>query len=166
MEQFIGEKYWDRFFEFGIMVKAINGLWETMAGFLFLFLSKATFIYWFNSLFYNELLEDSNDRFINFLNSALLNFSSDAKIFIAIYLLAHGILNIFLVIQLYRKKHWAYLAMIATMLIFMTYQIYRISIYHSLFLTVITVFDIIFIPIIWHEYKYHKKNLHDGEKLT
>ncbi len=153
MEEIIQEKYWHRFFELGITLKAINGLWETVTGFLLL--SKVNFLYWFYIVSQNELVEDPNDKFFNFLSHGFLNFSADAKKFIAIYLLVHGILNIFLAIQLYRQKHWAYLAMMATALIFVIYQIYRISVYHSLFLTFLTIFDAVFILLIWHEYKYH-----------
>lgn len=151
------QKYWHELFELSVIVKGLNGLWETVSGLIVLFLSKATFDSWFSTLARNELLEDPNDRMINFLAHVLSNLSSDAKIFAALYILAHGILNIFLSIQLYRDKHWAYLVTIGAMLIFITYQIYRISIYHSLFLTAITIFDAGFVMLAWHEYKYHKE---------
>ncbi len=157
MKKFIKEKYWDRFFNLGIIIKAINGLWETITGFLFLFLSKATFSYWFYAVAQNELLEDPNDRLINFLTHSFQNFSINTKTFVAIFLLASGILNIFLVIQLLRKKYWAYLATIWIMLVFMIYQVFRIYIHHSLVLTIITIYDAIFIVVIWHEYKNHKE---------
>lgn len=150
------QKYWHKLFEFGVLIKGFNGTWEIASGLLFLFLSKTTLSGWFYFLFRNELVEDSNDRFINSLTYALQNLSSDAKTFAALYLLIHGLLSIFLVIQLYRNKHWAYLVIIGVMLIFMPYQIYRISLHHSIVLTVITIFDAFFILLTWHEYKYYK----------
>ncbi len=154
MEEIIQEKYWHRFFELGITLKTINGLWETITGFLLIY--KVSFFSWIYIVNQNELVENPSDKFFSFLSHIFLNFSADAKKFIAIYLLIHGILNIFLAIQLYRQKHWAYLAMMGTALIFVIYQIYRISIYHSLFLTFLTIFDVIFIILIWHEYKHHE----------
>lgn len=152
----LSQKYWHRLFEFGIAVKAINGVWETISGLLVLFLSKAVLSSWFYLITRDELLEDPNDRFINFLAHGLQNLSHSAQTFTALYVLAHGLLNIFLAIQLYRDKHWAYLVTIGAMLMFMTYQIYRISIHHSLILTALTIFDAAFIGITWHEYKYHR----------
>jgi len=151
------QKYWHKLFEYSIFIKCFTGIWETISGFLVLFLSKTTLTNWFLPIAHNELLEDPNDMLMNFLMHALQNFSNDAKAFAAIYILLHGFLNIFLAIQLYRDRHWAYPAAIGTMLVFMFYQIYRIYAYHSLVLVAITIFDAFFVVLIWHEYKYHKE---------
>ncbi len=157
MESSLREKYWHKFFELGVFLKGFNGIWEMISGLLILFFNKLTFSRWFYLLSRNELLEDPNDRFINFLAAGLQNLTSSAKTFAAIYVLFHGILNIFLAINLYRAKRWAYPVTIGLMLFFMTYQIYRIAIHHSLVLTAITVFDALFVILAWHEYKYHNK---------
>jgi len=159
MISLLAQKYWHKLFEVGVFIKGFNGLWETISGFLVLFVNKATFNSWFYLIARNELLEDPNDSLMNFLAHALQNLSNDTKIFAAVYVLAHGVLNIFLAIQLYRDKHWAYLVTIGTALVFMIYQIYRIGIHHSILLTVITIFDALFVMLAWHEYKYHKEQL-------
>ena len=41
----------------------------------------------------------------------------------------------------------------------MMYQLFRIALHHSLFMEVITVFDVFFIVLIWHEYNYLTKKL-------
>ena len=150
------QKYWHLLFEFAVIIKGFNGVWETLSGFLVLFLNKTKLNNWFDILLHSELLEDPNDKFIAFLSHALQNFSADIKVFVASYMLVHGLLNIFLAIQLYRDKHWAYLFAIWTMLIFITYQIYRIVIHHSLILTALTIFDVVFVFLAWHEYKKPK----------
>lgn len=150
------EKYWYRLFELGIVLKGINGLWETASGFFILFVSKIALTNWFYLLARKELLEDPHDLFINFLARALGNLSLQAQAFAAYYVLIHGLLNIFLSIQLYRDKHWAYLVTISSMSVFVVYQIYRIILYHSLMLTILTVFDILFIALACREYIYHR----------
>ncbi len=152
------EKNWHALFEFGIVLKGVNGIWESAAGLTILFIGKNTFSRLFLHLTRGELLEDPNDRLINFLAQRLHNLSSNTIIFAAIYILAHGLLNIFLALQLYRQKLWAYLVTIGFMIIFMLYQIYRISYSHSLALTLITIWDILFMIITWHEYKYRKRH--------
>ena len=150
------QKYWHKLFQLGVLIKGFSGVWETISGFLFLFLSKATLSGWFYLLVYNELVEDPNDKFINFMALALQNLSNDTKVFAALYMLSHGLLNIFLVIQLYRNKHWAHLVIIWAMLISLPYEIYRISIHYSATLTAIAVFDAFFIVFTWREYKLNK----------
>jgi uncharacterized membrane protein len=153
------ENFLHKLFKLGIFFKGINGTWEIVTGLLFLFLSRETFSKWFSAISKNELLQDPNDKLINFVASFLQNISGNTKIFAALYILFHGILNIFLVVQLYRDKPWAYLVTIWTMAVFVGYQIYRISIHHSSFLIFITIFDLFFMLLSWHEYKYHKKLL-------
>lgn len=150
------KEHWHQLFELGILIKGFTGVWYITSGLFFLFINKATLIGWFDALVQNELVEDPSDGFINFLTYALKNISSDAKTFAALYVLAHGLLNIFLVVQLYRKKDWAYLVIIWAMLISMPYQIYRISLHHSVVLAVITIFDAFFIMLTWREYKLSK----------
>lgn len=150
------EKVLHDIFEFGIGLKFINGIWETISGFFILFLSKATL----NNLFYflagKELLEDPHDLLTNFSLGFLQNLSHSTQVFIAVYILVHGFLNLFLAIQLYRDKIWAYLVTIFVMVIFIFYQIHRIILYHSVVLIVITIFDILFILLTWHEYNRKK----------
>jgi uncharacterized membrane protein len=147
------QKYWHEFFEIGIALKAFNGIWETGSGILFFVLSKATLNNWVYKATENELLEDPHDLIINFLVNKFQTFSSGAQRFAAIYLLFHGLLNIFLAIQLRRNKIWAYPVMITSIIIFMIYQVHRILVHHSLFLTLITVFDVIFLLLTVHEYR-------------
>jgi len=146
-------------FEFGVLIKGINGVWETVSGISILFLSKATI----NNLFYflasKELLEDPHDAFFNLLFKFLENLSHNTQVFIAIYILIHGLLNLFLAIQLYRDKIWAYLVTITITTAFIFYQIHRIILYHSPVLIIITIFDILFVILTWHEYDRKRQKL-------
>lgn len=152
------ERVWHQFFEWSLLIKGFNGAWETISGVLILFSSKATLDNFFYFLARRELLEDPNDKLINFFTGALNSVSNDAKTFVAFYILFHGFLNIFLAIQLYRNKLWAYLFTIGAISLLMLYQIYRIIVHHSLVLTAITIFDVLFIILVWHEYKHRKKD--------
>lgn len=143
-------------FEFGILIKFINGVWETISGFFILLSSKAVIERVFNFLASKELLEDPNDFLMNFLLKFLENLAHNTQIFIGVYILIHGFLNLFLAIQLYRDKLWAYLMTIGVMIVFILYQIHRIILHHSIVLIAITIFDILFVILAWHEYKRKK----------
>jgi len=112
-----------------------------------------------------ELLEDPNDKIIQYITHTLQNFSNSTKTFAAIYILFHGIINIFLAIKLFQEKLWAYKVSIALTGTFMLYQLYRVASFHSLPLAIITLADFFFIILTWHEYKYKsrlKKNTNYG----
>lgn len=144
------------FFEAGIYIKFLNSIWELTSGLLILFSSKATLNKIFNFLSNKELLEDPHDFLFNYLSGFLQNLTHGIQIFIAAYILIHGLLNLFLAIELMRDKIWAYAATIFVMSILILYQIHRIIIHHSLILTIITVFDALFIMLTWHEYNRKK----------
>jgi uncharacterized membrane protein len=151
------EKRWHELFEIGIVIKAVNGVWETIVGTTFLFISKNAINRLLLHLSRGELLEDPHGRLINFIAYSLSHLSTNVKIFAAAYILAHGILNIFLAYELYRERLWAYPAAIVFILLFMSYQIHRIARTHSLVLAVITIFDALFVIVAWHEYQYKKR---------
>lgn len=150
------ERYWHGFFEFGILLKGFNGVWETISGFLVLFLSRATFSRLFYFLARRELLENPRDRFLYFVVRSFQHVTPEIKVLAAAYILGHGLLNIFLAIQLYRNRLWAYLVTMSAMVVFMSYQVYRIVLHHSRALTILTIFDVLFLILTWHEYRYQR----------
>lgn len=153
------EKYWHNLFEFGILLKAFNGVWETVTGLAVFFVSKTTLNGWIDLLAQKELLEDPNDYLINLSTHLLQLANGSAKFFAAAYILFHGLLNLFLAIQLYRKRMWAYVFTIWAIGLAVVYQIYRIFLHHSGVLIFLTILDIIFIALTWHEYLHQKKKV-------
>lgn len=143
---------WHTLFELGVFFKALNGAWETIAAVSYLFFGRLIARGFF-FIFGHELLEDPHDKILGFFMLAFQHFSSSSRTFAAVYLLTHGILNLFLAVQLYRNRYWAYLFAVGVTAIFMIYQIYRIFLYHSLILGVITVWDMFFIIFVLHEYR-------------
>ncbi len=150
------EYFLRRIFELGVAVKGLNGIWETLAGLSVLIIGRAKFASLFSFLARGELVENPHDRIISTGVQALHNFSIETKTFVGLYLLIHGVINIFLAIQLYRNKLWSYLVTIAAMVVFIAYQIHRINLYHSRLLIGFTILDVIFVFLTWHEYRYQK----------
>lgn len=154
MRSILPEKYWHAFFESGIFLKGFNGVWEMLVGTLFFTLDRNTLHNWYAIITTHELLQDPNDPFLRLLAHTFQNANAGTQKFAATYLLIHGCINIFLAIQLYRGRHWAYPATIGVLAVFFVYQIYRIALYHSLVLMIITAFDVVLAILIWHEYRY------------
>src|SRR5262249_3023398 len=72
----------------------------------------------------------------------------------AVYLLSHGIAKVVLVALVLRDKLWAYPWLIALLLAFIAYQLYRITVVHfSIGLTLLSIFDAFLVWLTWREYR-------------
>jgi len=155
----IKEKYWHETFIFAIVIKSFTGITETLSGLVLLFINPVILNAILNRLSRGEQLEDPKDFFLVYAQQYISHLTSGTQIFAGLYILSHGIINLFLVLGLIKEKTWAYLVGIGILFSFMMYQLFRIALHHSLFMEVITVFDVFFIVLIWHEYNYLTKKL-------
>jgi uncharacterized membrane protein len=64
-----------------------------------------------------------------------------------------------LVIGLLQNKLWAYPASLIALGLFVLYQLYRFSYRHGAGLIVLTVFDLLVMSLIWHEYRLARRHL-------
>ncbi|MBP9822108.1 MAG: DUF2127 domain-containing protein [Candidatus Pacebacteria bacterium] len=147
------EHYLRNIFEVGIFLKGINGIWETAVGASILFVGSPRLISFIDLFDRMELFQHSHYGMLG-IGMGLLQGVGGAKTFIALYFLIHGLVNIFLSIQLYRNRLWAYLVTMGAMSILVVYQMHRIFLYHSKLLTVVTLVDALFIILTWHEYRH------------
>ena len=152
-QQFESKKEWRIFelFEIAIILKGLNGVIEIVLGVALLFFTNAVNTLVF-ALAQNELIDDPNDFFATYALS-FLSGTSSAEHFGGLYLLAHGFMKVTIVAGLLRNKSWAYPAAITLMSLFILYQIVRVARYHSIPLLVLTIFDLIVVWLIWHEYR-------------
>ena len=101
----------------------------------------------------DELLKNPNDFVAGYFLQSALKFSVATKTFAAFYLLSHGVVKLLLVVALLRGKLWAYPASLVVLGLFILYQVYRYTLTHSLGLIALTVFDLVVIWLIFHEYR-------------
>jgi uncharacterized membrane protein len=147
----------DRLFAIGIIGKGINGLAELIGGLLLLFVTPESIHDLVAVLTRGELSEDPNDLVARYLLHTANGLTGSAVIFGAIYLLVHGAVKIVLVIALLLNKLWAYPCMIAVLLIFIGYQLYRIALQPSAALVVLTAFDVLIVTLTWLEYRRQRQ---------
>lgn len=138
-----------------LVLKALNALLETALGLLFLFTGAVSGIIIF--LTKQELIEDPSDFLANHIRNLLPYVSTHSQLFAAFYLLSHGVIKLFLVWGLLRNKLWAYPASMVFLTAFIVYQVIRFNFTHSLFLVFLTLFDLIVLWLVWHEYNYLKR---------
>ncbi|TGP87528.1 MULTISPECIES: DUF2127 domain-containing protein [unclassified Mesorhizobium] len=140
-------------FEVSLLLKGAHALIECVGGLLLAFVSTSTIVSLVNRLTQEELVEDPHDSIAGHLMNAANHFSVGTQHFYAFYLLSHGLIKIALVAGLLRGKLWAYPASLVALLLFIVYQLYRFSYTHSAGLIVLTIFDLVVIWLIWHEYR-------------
>jgi len=146
-------------FEGSIILKGFHAIIEIISGLFIFFISQNFIIQTVIRITHDEISEDSKDFIANYLIHAAQNFSISPKHFISFYLLSHGIIKGILVLNLLKKKLWAYPASIFVFGFFVIYQMFRYTNTHSVWLIIFTIFDLLVIWLIWHEYKIQRAKI-------
>jgi uncharacterized membrane protein len=151
----------DTTFKIGLVLKGLDGILEVVGGILLLFLSPNAIEHLVRVLTAHELSEDPHDLIARYLLHTTAHLSHGTTVFGAIYLLSHGIAKIVLVALVLKDKLWAYPWLIALLLAFIAYQLYRITVVHfSAGLTALTVFDAFLVWLTWREYRAKRAHQH------
>lgn len=156
----------DRAFEIGIILKGLDGVLELIGGVLLLAVSPATINRIVAGLTQHELSEDSHDFVATHLMRMSHGLTGSAVGFAAAYLLLHGIVKVVLVVALLLNKLWAYPWMIAFLIAFIGYQIYRLALNLTVGLTLLTLFDIAIVWLTWREYRKQQARRRASEERT
>jgi uncharacterized membrane protein len=154
----MSQRHVHRLFAASVLIKGVDGVLETIGGILFIFVSpKAlnSLVIFFTA---HELSEDPDDWFATTLRHAVYNLSPDTKLFVSVYLVAHGLIKVFLVAGLLREKLWAYPTALWFLGIFLLYQFYQFSHTHSLGLLALSAFDLFVASLVWLEYRSRKQH--------
>lgn len=151
-------------FEISLMLKGAFALAEIAAGIFAYFVTRQFLLDLVHAITRTELTEDPRDFVANYLFHAAQDLSVSSQHFTAVYLLSHGVIKLWLIVGLWRKKLGYYPAAIAVFSLFILYQVYRYSFTHSLSLLLITVLDIIVIGLTWFEYRHLRRILPNSRK--
>lgn len=148
----------DRAFLVGIILKGLDGLLEVAGGLLLLLISPATIADVARAVTQHELSEDPHDFLATHLLHATGTLTGSALTFGAVYLLSHGLVKIVLVAALLRNQLWAYPTLIVFLIVFIVYQLYRMTFAPSTGLAGLTVLDAIVAWLTIREYQ--RQRLH------
>jgi uncharacterized membrane protein len=146
----------DQSFRVSVTLKGIDGILEIIGGLIVLWISPSAVNRVAVTLTEHELAEDPHDLFAAHLLSASHGLGLGGNVAAALYLFSHGLAKVVLVVALLFNKLWAYPSMIALLILFIAYQLYRIGYTHSLGLNLLTLFDVFVIWLTWKEYKKQK----------
>jgi uncharacterized membrane protein len=140
-------------FRIGIFLKGLDGLLEIIGGTLLFFIPPET-IHWLLRLtIYQELSENPKDFLAHLLLRASRDFSARSQFFGSLFLLSHGIIKLFLIVALFRKKLWAYPVAMAVFGLFIVYQMYRYALSQSIWMVFLSGLDVLVIGLTYLEYR-------------
>ncbi|MFZ0626961.1 MAG: DUF2127 domain-containing protein [Acidimicrobiia bacterium] len=147
----------DRAFQVSLWLKGIDGVLELVGGFLLLVVSPENIGSLISFLTRHELSEDPRDFIANYILQQVSKLPKSAALLGGLYLLSHGIIKLVLVVAVLRQRLWAYPWMIAFLIAFIVYQAYRMALSPSVWLGLLTAFDILVVVLTWIEYKRHRE---------
>jgi uncharacterized membrane protein len=133
-------------FEITLLLKGIHATLEIVGGVLLSFMRPETLSTWIRVLTQNELSEDPKDLVANLVVRMGGHYTVGAQHFGVFYLVSHGIVNLLIVLLLWRGKLWAYPLAVVVLLLFIAYQVVRWTSTHS---TVLLFFTLIDALVIW-----------------
>jgi uncharacterized membrane protein len=155
----INERRIHQVFEVGVLLKGAHALIECIGGIALALMPPGMIAGLVNTWTQEELIEDPKDVVASHLLVWAQHISVATQNFYAFYLLSHGVVKVLLVIGLLRGKLWSYPASLVALILFIAYQIYRYSITRSPGLMALTVFDLVMLWLIWHEWRIARRHL-------
>ncbi|MFA3761856.1 DUF2127 domain-containing protein [Yersinia sp. 2544 StPb PI] len=149
----LGERNIHAVFELSLLLKAILAVMEIISGILTYFVTPQFLLNILHRITQVEFIEDRGDVVAHYLLHAAQNLSISSLHFAAFYLLIHGVVKLWVIIGLWRKKLGYYPAAIVIFSLFIIYQLYRYTFTHSVLLIVITALDVVVIVLTLLEYR-------------
>lgn len=161
LKKSLDERYIRIVFRVSLWFKAAFAATEIIGGIIAFFVSRQFLVQVADAITQGEMKEDPTDLIANYLRHAVHHFSGSTRHFTAVYLLAHGVIKLWLVVGLLRMRLWYYPTALVVFSLFVVYQCYRFSHTHSPMLLLITAVDLVVIGLTWHEYRYLRRNRTD-----
>jgi uncharacterized membrane protein len=149
-----------RFFEITLLLKALFAVGEIVAAIGVYVVPLDTVADFIGAMTQAELARHPHDVAAAHLAEWARNLSVGTQHFVALYLLTHGAVKLWVIIGLMRERLWYYPVALVLFTLFIVYQIHRYTLTHSVSLLLITVVDLVVIALTWHEYRYLRDRRH------
>ena len=151
----------DRAYLAGLVLKGLDGILELIGAGLLLVISPQTINQAIIDLTQYELSRDPRDALSHYLLHAGQMLTTGGTTFAVAYLFVHGITKVVLVAALLRDKLWAYPVSLVVLWLFILYQVYQIGLERSVWLVLLTLFDLVVVWLIWREWQQRRTKVAD-----
>jgi uncharacterized membrane protein len=162
----LGGSLLDKSFQAGIAIKGFDGLIECIGGVLIWFINPNAMNEFFRFVVEHDLPGKYDEKLIAHLFHWTQSLANGGREFASVYLISHGLSKALLVACLWMNKLWAYPLTIVVFAIFCVYQMHRFTHTHSIFLVLLTIFDLILIYLTWREYQQKKRERDQSAKTV
>lgn len=146
----------DLVFVIGIAVKALDALGELLLGVPLLFFSHAQLDTAVHTVTAQELTEDPHDLVANLLLRSTAHVGQGTLLFIALYLIVHGVVKLAIIAALIWGAERIYPWAIGALVAFTVFQLVEFALHPSLTVALLTVLDIVIIALTWREWRQHR----------
>lgn len=146
----------DKTYEIGIIIKGLDGVLELIGGILVLTLSPNAINNISRFLTQNELHEDPHNWVAVHVVNLGDHLANGHHIFAAVFLLTHGLVKVVMVTCLLLNKIWAYPWSLVTLVLFLIYQIYVLTVSPSIGMAYLTALDMLIIYLVYREWQQQK----------
>jgi len=136
-----------------VILKGLDGIFEIITGIALLSVQTTTIVALAKILTAHELSEDPRDLIANLLTHLAASVGHSTQMFIAAYLLFHGVAKVTLATFLLMGRLWAYPAALSFFLVFVAYTVYRLSRAWSWPLAGVVILDLITIGLVAKEWR-------------
>ncbi len=148
----------ERFFRIAIAIKGLDGALQVVGAAILAFIPASTVSGFTHAVITRDLLGDPSGTLARHLEAASENFlNGDTKTFAVVYLLAHGLIKLGLVVALARKIVPAYPIAAVVLAAFVVYEVYRAINTHSIALPFFAALDVVIIVLVLREYRQLKR---------
>jgi len=155
----VADRWLDRLFGASLLVKGVLAAAEAIAGLGLLFTPNAAIQRLVGWLTRNEISHDPTDPMAVWVLGAAELFTVPTQHFYAVYLLAHGVMKLAMVLLLAARIGWSYPFAIAVLAGFIAYQAYHYTVSPSPALILLSLFDAMMILLVWREWRGHAARL-------
>lgn len=143
----------DKAFHISLILKGLDGLIEVLSGLALLVIRPHQIEHWANSIAGPHPTSFVGTHLTHWAN----NLGKGSLLFGAIYLLSHGLVKIFVVVEVWRNRSWAYPLLLVVIGLFIAYQLYYLVFTKfTAGMVGLTIFDFIVVGLTWVEYQRHK----------
>lgn len=143
----------DLIFLIGVLFKGIDGLVELIGGGVLLFITPAHLRNAVHAATAQELSEDPHDIVANLVRHGAAHLGGRGIMFVALYLLLHGVVKVAIVVALLIGSKRIYPWAMAGLGAFVVFQIYELATKPSVGIVALTVLDLVIIWLTWREWR-------------
>src|SRR5579862_1032211 len=146
-----------RAFEVSLILKAMFAVLEAAGGVIAFLIPQDFILRVIVELTQHGRIANPDNAVVAMLLQWAENFSISTRHFVGMYLLAHGIIKLVVLVGLWREQRWAFPLAFVVFLLFILYQLYRFTLTHSPWLMLLTLFDLAVLWLIWNEYRAQRR---------